>query len=76
MFQKSIPVLSWNPIPYWEFEEYIKRLNDRNKEEAKREKEQNEEQKSSTPDMSKLAKQYSKTPNFKTPNFKTPSYLK
>ena len=76
MFQKNIPVLEWNPLPYWEFEEYIKRLNDRNKEEAKREKEQGEEQSSNTPNMSKLANQYSKTPNFKTPSFKTPSYLK
>ena len=76
MFQKSIPVLAWNPIPYWEFEEYIKRLNDRNKEEAKREKEQSDEQGANTPDMGKLANQYSKTPKFNTPSFKTPSYLK
>jgi hypothetical protein len=72
MFQKSIPVESWNKLPFWEFEEYIKMLNERNKEENKRQKEEKEEMNDKMPNFNSMS-------NFKPPSYNTPnmgSYLK
>lgn len=73
MFQKSIPTFSWDLLPFWEFEEYIKMLNERNKEENKRQKEEKEEMDSKMPNFSKLATSY-QAPKYNTPNMG--SYLK
>ena len=76
LYQKNIPVLSWNPIPFWEFEEYIKRLNDRNKEENKRQQQEKEDYSDNMPNFNNITKSVS---SFKQPSFNMPStgsYLK
>ena len=55
-------------MSYWEFEEYIKMMNERNKEENDKNKKQNEEQQAS---QNKMAP---KMPNFGS--FKPPSMPK
>jgi len=44
MWQKNIQPSELDRMNYWEFEEYINLLNDRNKEENDRTKSQNEQQ--------------------------------
>jgi len=64
LFQKNQHPTSWDDIPYWEFEEYIKLLNDRNKEEEEQRKKQEGDQKTNMPNMN----------DFKPSNFKIPSF--
>jgi hypothetical protein len=73
LYQKEIAVSEWDHLPFWEFEEYIKRLNERNKEENKKQEEQNKQQQSQMPNMNNIAKQM-QAPKISTPNFG--SYLK
>ncbi|MFW6009636.1 MAG: hypothetical protein ACOCP8_10270 [archaeon] len=78
LFQKNQGISSWDNIPFWEFEEFIKRLNERNKEENKRNSEQQEETNSKMPNMnnfSKMASSY-KTPSFNNSNIGTGNFLK
>jgi hypothetical protein len=68
MWQKDQPVSVWDHLPYWEFEEFIKLMNDRNKEEEKEQKKQEEDQKSQMPDWGSF------NPNNIGKNFQTPNY--
>ena len=60
MWMKQIPPSEFDNMNYWEFETYIQLMNDRVKEENKRQKEQQEEQesyqKSVTPKMPDFSK--------------------
>jgi hypothetical protein len=73
MYQKSVAINTWDKLPFWEFEEYIKGLNERNKEENKREKEEKEGMDSKMPNFSNMQNSF-KTPSFSSPNFG--NYLK
>jgi hypothetical protein len=64
LYQKNQHPDSWNDIPYWEFEEYIKLFNERSKEESEERKKQDEQQSSQMPNMNNF-----KAPNYKIPNF-------
>lgn len=66
LYQKDQHPTWWDNIPYWEFEEYIKLLNERNKEEADQKKKQEEQQQAKSPNMG----------SFKPGNFKPPDYSK
>lgn len=46
-----IPPSYWDNIPWWEFEEYVKRLNDRIDRENKQQKEHQNQQNQQTPQM-------------------------
>lgn len=67
LFQKNQHPTSWDQIPYWEFEEYIKLLNERNKEEEEQRKKQESDQKAQMPSMPNMS-------DFKPSNFKIPSF--
>lgn len=41
-----IPPIYWNNVPWWEFEEYVKRLNDRIERENKQQKDNQAQQNS------------------------------
>lgn len=75
MFQKSIPINVWDALPFWEFEEYIKRLNERNKEENKKNQEEKESMDSKMPNFNSMKNSF-KTPNLSAPNFSGGNYLK
>ena len=64
MWQKQIAPSEFDSMQYWEFEYYIDLMNERNKEESKRNKEQSDEQSTNMP----------KIPNYKNigKNFKPP----
>jgi hypothetical protein len=47
LWQKYIHPTQWDPVPYWEFEEYIKLMNKRIEDENKKKKEEDDEQKKS-----------------------------
>lgn len=69
MWQKSIAPSEFDIMNYWEFEEYIKIMNERNKEENEKKKKQNDEQQTQQSSM------MPKMPNFgdfKPGNFKMP----
>lgn len=66
MWQKNIPFNEWDNMPYWEFEEIIKIMNERNKEENDRQKKSEKEQTSRIPNMN----------NFNPANYKPPSIPK
>ena len=66
MWQKNIPFSEWDKTPYWEFEEIIKLMNERNKEESEKQKKQQEEQNKRIPNMN----------DYKPSNFKPPSLPK
>jgi len=60
--------------PYYEFEKYIQKLNEKNERENKGREEQEEQQQQRMPDMggmSNLAKNFNPS-NFKLPSFKNP----
>ena len=63
--QQTTTIDTW---PYYEFEDYIRLLNDRNEEERKA-REDGDSQQSSLPDYSKMNNMAS---NFKVPSFKMP----
>jgi hypothetical protein len=69
LWQKSISPSEFDSMAYWEFEEYIKLMNERNKEENDKSQNQQQEQNSykdkMTPKMPNLS-------NFKPGNFKPP----
>lgn len=46
-YQTKQSILDINQLPYWEFEEYIERLNEKNKEIEKQQKKQDEQYKNS-----------------------------
>jgi len=60
--QQTITIDTW---PYYEFEDFIEILNERNKEEQKRQEEANKEQDSKIPNMNQLSNTIS---NFKMPS--------
>jgi hypothetical protein len=60
--QQTTTIDTW---PYYEFEDYIKILNDRNEEEKKAQEEQNEKQNTQIPNMNQIS---NLTNNFKMPN--------
>lgn len=71
MWMKQIPPSEFDMMSYWEFETYIKLMNDRIKEENKRQQEQQDEQETQQksmmpkmPDMSKFS-----PGNFTMPKF-------
>ena len=71
MWQKNIPPSEFDNMPYWEFEQWITMMNDRNKEENERQKKQDDEQKSNQSSMTP------KMPNFgsfKPGNFNMPKF--
>ena len=68
MWQKNILPSEFDKMPYYEFEEYIKMMNDRNKEENDKQKQQNDQQ------QSQQQQSMPKMPNFG--NFKPPSMPK
>lgn len=53
-----IPPNHWNDVPWWEFEEYVKRLNDRIERENKQQKDsqsqQNSQKMPNIPNMSSI----------------------
>jgi oligoribonuclease NrnB/cAMP/cGMP phosphodiesterase (DHH superfamily) len=60
--------------PYYEFEKYIKRLNEKNENEKKHHEDQERDQQSQVPNvgnMSSLAKSFNPS-SFKLPSFKSP----
>lgn len=60
--------------PYYEFEKYIKKLNEKNENEKKHHENQEQDQGQKVPNMgnmSSLAKSFNPS-SFKLPNFKTP----
>lgn len=60
---------SW---PYYEFEKYIRKLNEKNENEKKRNENENEgQQMPNMSNMTNLAKNFSPS-NFKLPSFKSP----
>ena len=66
MWQKEIPPSELNVMDYWELEEYVKLMNERNKEESEKREEhakQQAEQAPKMPDMNKFS-----PGNFKIPN--------
>ena len=69
MWQKNIPFDNWDSSPYWLFEEVIKLMNERNKDENERQKKAEKEQTSRVPNMSNF-----NPSNFKTPNYNIPKY--
>ena len=70
--QPSWCIDSW---PYYEYEDWIELLNERNEEEKKsrdeQEKQQNKQQQSSTPQYGQMMKNFQPS-NYKSPNFKMP----
>ena len=64
MFQTKQSINSILDMPYWKFEEFIERLNNKNKQKEQEEKKQQQQQQQS---------QF-KTPNYKQPRFKMPKY--
>jgi hypothetical protein len=68
--QKNQHPNSWDNLPYYEFEEYVKLLNQRNKEINDERKKQDTQQQSNVPNMNSFKPSNFKTPVFKTPNFK------
>ena len=67
MWQKHIQPSELDNMSYWEFEEYIKLMNDRNKEDNKQSKQQEEDYKTQIPKTPKL-------PNYNIPNFRPPKF--
>lgn len=51
LWQKNIPFSEWDNMPYWEFEEVIKLMNQRNKEDNKRQRESEKQQSNQMPNM-------------------------
>jgi len=64
--QQTTTIDTW---PYYEFEDFIQILNDRNKEEQKRQEESSKDQKSQIPNMSQLS---NLTKGIKMPNMNIP----
>lgn len=67
LYQKKQHPSSWDDIPYWEFEEYVKMMNKRIKEENENAKKEREQQQSMMPKFGKI------NPNLNMPkmgNFK------
>ena len=64
MWQKNIAPSEWDDKPYWEFEEFIKMMNGRNKEEGERQKTQDKDSMQHVPKMG----------DFKVPNYNLPKY--
>lgn len=71
MSQLRIPTTVVDTWPYYEFERYIKLLNEKNENEKKRHEEQEKDQHSKMPNMGNLTKNFSPS-NYKLPNFKSP----
>lgn len=72
MYQLHQPLNVVDSWPYFEFEDYIKLLNDRNEEERKQ-REAEEKRQSQSANYGNLSKQYNPS-NYKVPNFKPPKY--
>ena len=51
MYQKGVQFSETERLPYWEFEEYIKLFNQRTKDEAEKQKEQEKKYQQNTPKM-------------------------
>jgi len=69
MWQKHIQPSELDKMDYWEFEEFIKLMNDRNKEENDRQKKQNEEQETYQNKMTPKMPDFN---SFKPGNFNMP----
>lgn len=74
MNQLQIPTTVVDTWPYYEFERYIKLLNEKNENEKKRQEEGEKQQHTQMPNMnsiSNLAKNFNPS-NYKLPDFKSP----
>ena len=69
LYQKDQHPTWWDDVPFWEFEEYIKLLNERNKEEDEQRKKQDKQQGANMPNMSNFNPSNFKPPKFDIPKF-------
>lgn len=70
LWQKQIFPSSWNDLPYWEWEEYIKLMNKRIDEENKKRKEEEETQNKNMSKYNFNPSQYKFNPSqYKPPKF-------
>jgi hypothetical protein len=68
LWQKSIAPSEIDRMSYWEFEEYIKIMNERNEEENKKQKAQNEQQQEQQQGMMSNMPKMPNMSNFKPPS--------
>jgi hypothetical protein len=54
LYQKGVQFSETERLPYWEFEEYIKLFNQRTKEEAEKQKDQEKKYQQSSPKMPRM----------------------
>lgn len=71
MNQLGMPTNVIDKWPYYEFERYIKLLNEKNENEKKRQNEEQEKQQMPNMNMNNLAKNFNPS-NYKLPNFNSP----